>query len=731
MKKRIPIIFGFILLLLGVWLQITPNPSFVHFVTRLQNIGYDMQLRARTLTQHAPLATQVAIVDIDDRSITEEGHWPWPRVKLANLVTKLKADGAVVVAFDVLFSESELNIATELHDSLQQKNFPPNLLKQIKKVTPDFNYDLHFAQSLTGIDAVLGVSFLPRAETSGVLSAPIKILNSDEKKYNFIEADGFIGNIPILQQYAKSAGFLNVFPDDDGIIRRVPLLISYQNKIYSSLALEAVKQFLLAKIAINTGKYLQKQKIESIALGNHIIPVDSKSQVIVPFRGPAFTFPYFSAADVLHDRVPVNSLQGKIIFIGTSATGLGDLKATAIQNIFPGVEVQATIAQGILDDNFYERPAWASGAEAFFTFFPGILFVLIFPYLGPRVLSLLALIIPILFILINSWLWSYSNLIISVFMPIIVNLLLITLNLIYGYIFEARKRENLKEIFGQYVPEKHIDEMLTGKDQHSLSGEDREMTVLFADIRSFTTISENLSATELKELLNSFFTPMTEIIFRYNGTIDKYVGDMVMAFWGAPLTDKKHAEHALDAGIAMQKAVKLLHDEFAKKNWPLVNIGIGLNSGVMRVGDMGSRFRRSYTVLGDSVNLASRVESLTKYYGVNFMVGENTQKNQPNFVFRKLDRVRVKGKKVGIEIYEVIGKKAEISLQQQNELDEYEIALANYFEQNWEKSYALFRSLRKKYPETLIYKIYKKRTAAYIKTPPPIDWDGTYIHKSK
>lgn len=733
MYKRIPILFGLILLVMSIGLQIIPIPAFVHLITEFKNISYDLQLRARILVPHKSLSTQIAIVDIDDRSIVKQGRWPWSREQLAELITKLKADGAVVIAFDMIFPEAEKNIVNELYEQLrkQKQNASPLFLQQLKKSAPSFDQDIKFAHSLNGVDSILGISFSPRPETVGILPAAVKTLTSEEKKYGFIEAAGFIGNLPIIQKYATAAGFINVFPDDDGIIRRVPILINYHDQLYTSLAFETVRQFLLTHMTINTGDYLKEKKIESIALGKYIIPTDDKTQVIIPFHGPAFTFPYFSATDVLHNQIPMNSLQGKIVFIGTSATGLGDLKATAVENIFPGVEIQANIAQGILDNTFYQRPAWASGAEIFLTFFPAILFVFIFPYLGPRTLSLFILIIPVLFIFFANLLWNYNNFIISVFMPIVTILLLAAINLICGYIFEARKRENLKEIFGQYVPEKHIDEMLNTKDQHSLLGEDRDMTVLFADIRNFTNISENLSAVELKEMLNAFFTPMTEIIFHYNGTIDKYVGDMVMAFWGAPLRDDKHAEHAIEAGLEMQKKVKLLHAEFVKKNWPEIHIGIGLNSGMMRVGDMGSRFRRSYTVLGDAVNLASRVESLTKYYGVHFIVTEYTQKDQTTFVFRQLDRVAVKGKRTSLNIYEVIGKKSEISETQKNELTQHEIALKEYFNQNWEKSYALFNVLQEKFPHARIYQIYQKRIIEYQENPPSQDWDGTYAHLTK
>jgi adenylate cyclase len=305
------------------------------------------------------------------------------------------------------------------------------------------------------------------------------------------------------------------------------------------------------------------------------------------------------------------------------------------------------------------------------------------------------------------------------------------MNMVYGYLFETRRKDELKIMFGQYVPEKHINEMLLSGDNFGLSGDDREMTVLFADIRGFTTLSESLSASQLKELLNAVFTPLTEIIFKNSGTIDKYVGDMIMAFWGAPLNDTEHASHALTAALDMQQAITQLHVEFSTRDWPTVNIGIGLNTGMMSVGDMGSQFRRSYTVLGDSVNLASRIEGLTKYYGVKIMVSEDTQHNQPDFVFRQLDRVRVKGKKKGITIFEVVCRQSEASIELQHDIELNQKAIDYYLNQSWEKSNELFTLLHHAHPEVKLYTLYLERLAEFQHTPPPHDWDGVFIHTSK
>jgi adenylate cyclase len=567
---------------------------------------------------------------------------------------------------------------------------------------------------------------------TGELPAPTLALTSTaEKQLGLIDAAGYISNIAIIQNAAKNGGFINVYPDVDGVIRRVPLLIRYQNNLYPSLALGAVQLFLLQKVGLITANYNHVQQLEGVTLGDHSIPTDALSQVLVPFRGKSFSFPYYSATDVIHKNLPPNTLAGKIIFLGTSATGLGDLRATSIQGVYPGVEIQASIADGILTNNFSYKPEWTRGAEIALTVLVGVILACLFPFLGPRALTAFAIAIPILLIFLNNRVWEKTGLIIFILVPIVLTVLLAFTNMIYGYLFETRKREHLKEMFGQYVPEKHIDEMLKGGGSFDLSGEDREMTVLFADIRNFTTISEPMSASELKDMLNRFFTPMTEIIFNYKGTIDKYIGDLIMAFWGAPLNDKRHAEHAIGAALDMQTAVDKLKPEFKARGWAEVNIGIGLNTGVMSVGDMGSQFRRNYTVLGDAVNLGSRVESLTKFYGVKIMVSEFTQKNQPKYLFRQLDRVRVKGKKVAIGIYEALIRKRDASDALIKQVEKSNEALNLYFDQQFDESLRLFEELHALYPEVKLYGLYIERIAQFKAEPPPADWDGVYVHVSK
>lgn len=733
MKKPIPLILGFILLALAIWIQTTSIKSINHFITRLENLAYDMQLKTRLFTHNVPLKTSVVIVDIDDKSLHKEGRWPWSRSKVAKLIDQLREDGATVIALDVLFAEKEENMATRVQTELKkQKLSAPSLKSAIDIITPLFDNDKKLAISLSKTDSVLSVTFQPNNLLIGQAPLPVIILKTaEEKQLGFITAPGMISNIALLATAAKGAGFINAFPDEDGIIRRIPLLIRYQDKLYPSLALEAARLYWLTKINLVTAKYRSLMRVEGVKIGSYTIPTDEQGRVIIPFRGKSLTFPYVSATDVLNRTAPRDIFVGKIVFIGTTATSIGDLKATAAENIFPGVEIQATLADGILKNDFSYKPAWADGSETFLTLLLGSLAVILFTYLGPRTLSILMFAIPTVMIFANNAIWEKSGLIISIFIPMVFIILIAILNIIYGYLFETRRREQLKEMFGQYVPAKHIDEMLQSTGNYGLHGEDRDMTVLFSDIRNFTSISEQLSAAQLKEFLDLFLTPMTEVIFKHRGTVDKYIGDSIMAFWGAPLKDKKHAQHALGTALEMQQALTQLNFELSKKGLPEIAIGIGANSGIMSVGDMGSKFRRNYTVLGDAVNLASRVESLTKYYGVKIIVTEETLKNQLHFVFRQLDRVKVKGKETGVAIYEVICKLSDCTKEKKEELHQHEEALQYYFQQHWSEAYARFDNLNKAHPDTKLYHLYCHRISEFEKTPPPANWDGVHTHTTK
>ena len=733
MNKRIPIIVVLLMMCIAIWLLLTPTKPVRHLLERLNNLGYDVQLRARVFAEKVSVDNPVAIIDIDDKSIRAEGRWPWPRSRLALLIDKLHDQGAAVVAFDIFFPEKQKNITETVIEVLGKKNLLNSSVQSVLKANSSlFDEDAVFIKSIAANQTVLSYSFLPRNETQNELPPPMLTLTPQESEELQITTEpGYISNIESIQQASKGGGFINIFPDDDGIVRRAPLLIEHKGGIYPALALEAVMIYLDKTVKLIKPYYLNKQRLEGVQLGNYRIPTDSKGFVYIPFIGRSYTFPYYSAIDILEGRIPPETLLGKIVFIGTSATGLGDLQPTSIQNPFPGVEIQASLVNGILHQEFSYRPAWTIGANVLLTILFGLLAAFLFPYLGPRILAIMIILVPIIALYLNNIIWNYTGLILSFLMPVSLLLFNAIFNLLYGYVFETRRREQLKEMFGQYVPETHINEMMKAKGKFSLHGENREMSVMFADIRNFTTISETMPAADLVDMLNAYFTPMTEIIHKYVGTVDKYIGDLIMAFWGAPLHDTEHAFHAIQAALQMRSQLDQLRHMQGTKKWPEIVMGIGINSGKMSVGDMGSQFRRNYTVLGDSVNLASRVESLTKYYEVDILVTDSTMKDQTKFAFRKLDRVRVKGKSETIDLYEVIGFLSQMTPQVTQELETYHKTLELYRNQHWDQAEMAMKKLHEAHPKTKIYSIYLERIAQFKVTPPPADWDGTYVRSEK
>jgi adenylate cyclase len=361
----------------------------------------------------------------------------------------------------------------------------------------------------------------------------------------------------------------------------------------------------------------------------------------------------------------------------------------------------------------------------------GLMLSMVYPHLGPALLAISSLTFLLGLTALNFHLWSQYNLDISLVILWLLIILIATVNMTYGFLKEGLNKKVIKGMFDQYVPPAHIDAMLDNPDKYNFSGESKELSVLFSDIRNFTTISEKLSAVELKSMLNEFFTPITGIIFDHNGTIDKYVGDMVMAFWGAPLDDPDHRTHAVQAALKMLAKVEELKPLFKEKGLPEVNIGVGINSGMMSVGDMGSTYRRSYTVLGDAVNLGSRLEGITKAYGVKLLIGEQTHAGLKDILCRQVDKVQVKGKEEPICIYQPLCASADATDELKALVDEYHRAYGHYLRQEWDAAEQLFRQLQRLDPDTQLYGIYLQRIAELRKQELPGNWDGTYRHTSK
>jgi len=713
------------------------------FLIQLENWTYDARLN---FTLPNTLDERVVIVDIDENSLAEVGRWPWGRDKLATIVENLfglyQAD---VVGFDIVFAERDKSSGLEQFELLARTTLKNNsgYRRELERIRPNLMHDEIFADSLIGKNVVLGYYFksnLQEAETGVTGLLPPALMKMDvqwSKRLPISEALGYGGNLEILQASAKSGGYFdNPFVDADGVFRRVPLVQAYQGYLFSSLALATAQSHLDAtgiELVVETEGSkgsTEYYALESVNLENYRIPVDANGAVFVPYRGRQGSFTYIPAHKVLKGKVDPALIRDKIVLVGTTAPGLLDLRSTPVQNTYPGVEVHANIISGILDDRINHKPAWTIGYEFVLLVVIAVSMALLLPLLSP-LLAAAGTVCLTGVVLAGTFFAWHSNLILPLASPLLLIVLIFMLHMTYGYFIESRGKRQLANLFGHYIPPELVDEMSESPEEYSLDGENREMTVLFSDVRGFTTISEGMDPKQLTQLMNALLTPMTRVIHKNRGTIDKYMGDAIMSFWGAPLADSEHARHALYAAMEMMDELKIMQAEFRQRGWPEVNIGIGLNTGNMNVGNMGSEFRMAYTVLGDAVNLGSRLEGLTKNYGVNIIVSETTRTEIPEFAFRELDLVRVKGKNEPVAIFEPIGHKNDLDKEVLSELTAYKQALLNFRAQSLDKAEVDFFNLNRDYPNRFLYQVYLDRIAFYRSEPPGDDWDGVFTHTSK
>jgi adenylate cyclase len=713
-----------------VLMQLSAVYSEQSVLKRLDGLLYDTRLKL-TLAFREQTDLPVVIVDIDEKSLQQIGRWPWSRQKVAQMLEQLSVAGASVVAFDVIFSEPERN---PIHQVLQlsEPQLSSETTLQLQRLAPLLDADQQFATSLKDKDVVLGFLFQQEQLAVGQLPHSYVVMDSLPSQSSVSSFAGYVANTPILQQQSAGTGFINSSPDPDGFIRQAALLIRYQDKVYPSLALEAARLYALANdLSVETAPLEQINSIIGVTVGNTRINTDLYGRVLIPYRGPARSFPYISASDVVQGVVDKTLLKDAIVFVGTSAVGHADLRSTPVGVQYPGVEVHANVFEGLIyPELIHAHPDWAEALVFIFLVVLGLLMSLLFPVLGPVSLAMTGGSLLLLTLAGNLYCWQILKLDLPLTSSLMLILGLTLLNLLYGFFGASRQKARIKSIFDQYVPPAHIDEMLNHPESVSLDGKRKEMSVLFSDIRGFTTLSEKLTATELKSLLNRYFSPITKTIFEHQGTVDKYVGDMVMAFWNAPLDVKDHAELAVKAGFSMLKITDELSKSFVADGLPAIDIGVGVNTGEMNVGDMGSEYRRAYTVLGDAVNLGSRLESLTKYYGVRFLVSQTTVQQCKNLTFRTVDKVKVKGKTEAVVIYEPVDRDPITPADNFSSLQLHEQAMALYLTQNWAEAQQLWLALQQQSDHKL-YSLYLARIDHYQLQPPGAEWDGVYTHAEK
>ena len=709
----------------------------IGLLDRLDEIIYDARLR---LTMPGGVDKKIAIVDIDDKSLAELGRWPWGRDKLAALVNELFDHYHIsVLGFDVVFAEPDDSSGLASLDALARTRLRDDgsFQNAFKTLRPQLDYDARFARALAGRPVVLGfaLSNLPGA-SSGVLPAPVFAPGTFAgRDIDFETYPSYDANLAEFQKNAAGAGHFNPQVDSDGIIRRLPMIEEYQGKYYQSLSL-AVVRTLLGQPRIVPGFPEGGNDMEWLALhtsqGTMRIPVDENAATLIPFRGPQGSFPYYSAADVLAGRTPPDKLLGKIVLVGTTAPGLNDLRSTPVDRLYAGVEAHANMIAGMLEGDLKEKPPYVMAADVLQLVLVAVVMGFLLPLLSPSRASLAALLVAGALVGINFSLWRYGNLALPLATALVLALSLYVLNMSWGYFVESRTKRQFASLFGQYVPPELVEEMSRDPESYSMAGRRADLTVLFSDVRGFTTISEGLQPEQLAQLMNEYLGAMTEVIRRERGTLDKYIGDAIMAFWGAPVAEPEHARKAVTAALEMQRRLLEVNRGLTAKGWPELKIGIGVNTGPMTVGDMGSPVRKAYTVMGDTVNLGARLEGITKQYGVGIIVGEATRNLlQQTFVFRELDRVRVKGKAEPVGIYEPLGPVGAIDRARIEEIEIWDRALACYRAQDWDRAEQLLLELSRNDERAYLYQLYLKRIAQYREAPPGEGWDGVTTFETK
>lgn len=699
------------------------------FFQRLEWISYDMRVRATLAGNQDP---SLVMIDLDEKSLREVGHWPWPRDQLAELVNRLfDREGIAILGMDVIFAEAE-------HGTIQRRwqehsaQFPA-----LKTIPMPPSGDHLFAAALKDRPVVMGYYFQHEDDEhlppSGQLGQAAQVQNRQAlAQLPWFSPKRYSANLPVLQQSAATAGFFdNPAVDADGVFRRVPLVQRWQNQLYPSLPL-AMLQTLLgdASLQIDVQEGGDVLQLEAIEVGGFRIPTDAHGSVLVPYQGGRGHFESISAVDVLQGRVPEGRLAGAMAVLGSSAPGLMDLRSTPVASIYPGPEIHLTVLSGLLQQNFKADPPFIMGLEVVILVIFGVLMTVYYPRLSAPILFVFSLILLAVWTGGIWWAWQEGWVV-----PLANGLVMIVgiagLNLLFNLWRESREKSWVTQCFGQYIPPELVEEMVEHPEIQGLEAHERDLSVLFTDIRGFTSFSEKIPPSELSAVMNRLLSPLTEAIHAKRGTIDKYMGDAIMAFWGAPLPDKDHAEHALAGAFAMLQALENTNVSFQKEGLPALKMGVGINSGMMSVGNMGSSFRMAYTVLGDNVNLGSRLESLTKHYGVSILVSESTQAAAPRWLFRRVDQVRVKGRARPLWIFEPLGLIEHCPPEQKQLAQAFEAALDAYYSRDFAKAQQLFQAFAAQYPQDHLSHLYLSRIETYLAAPPADDWDGVWTHTEK
>lgn len=631
----------------GGWILIRP-------VQQLDAWLHDARLRLFAEVTPDP---RVAIVAIDEASLASQGRWPWSRATLADLVERLfEREGAALVGLDLILAEPDRSsgLATLEEWAAGPLKGHAAFEAVLEARRGALDHDGHLARTLSEHPVVLGFHLSGGAGAIRSGELPSGLMTA-EGLGPLADFRGYGGNLAVLQRAATGAGFLNADVDRDGVRRRAPLVAVHEGQVQPSLALAmaraAIGQPAVLAVGRSSGGRMALEAIRMDGASDSLtVPLGPRGQVLLPYPARSGLAPMVSAGDVLAGRVEPGALRGKLVLLGATAPGLADLHATPVAEHLAGVQAHASLLSAVLQGRVPRVPPWAPQAELL-ALLLGTLALVPMMHLRLRGATLLALGLVALAVAGNFSAWAGGRLGLPLAGPLVLVAGLFGWRVFFGHFLESRDRRRLATLFGQYVPPELVDHMSLDPSRYGMQGRNAELSVMFADLRGFTALSETMDPPDLAALINEFLSEMTEIVRRHGGTLDKYVGDAVMAFWGAPVPDPLHARHAVEAALAMQAAMPALNRRFTARGWPALALGIGVNSGPMVVGDLGSRHRRAYTVLGDAVNVAARLQELSSQYQVGVVLGAATRAALPDWPCREIDTVVLRGRRAPVTIY--------------------------------------------------------------------------------
>lgn len=732
-------------LLIGLVVLILATNAYLlqpQFVAAIEGRLLDERLRFR-----GPIETSgiVAIAAVDDASIDALGRWPWSRRTLAKLIQAINQAGATTIGLDIIFSESETKQIYAQLDQLQYVN--PEVRRELETALSRESPDDVLANTLrtagnvinglffyTSPDQAKGLqSISPTEEAALLAKATVTAVRTKTDHFRVRKAYGVETNIPVIGQAGRGAGHFNSLPGRDGIIRKAPLIMRYRGELYPSLAVKALALYLDdAPVVV----YAEDYGITHLSLGGHVIPTNELGEIIINYRGPPKTIPTYAAIDILRGEIPSGALTGKLVFLGVTATGVYDAHSTPLGPSFPGLEIQANVAENLILGDALRR----TGVEALIDLATMGLIILLLCLVLPRFdhihsRTLFSLLVIGVYTAVNYYVFSRLQLWVALVYPLSAWLLTYFFLTLYLTMVVERTSSNVRKMFGSYVHPGVVDKLIEQPELLKFGGEEKELTMLFADIRNFTGISERLTAPQLARFLNCCMDNLSQHVFSNQGTLDKYIGDEIMAIYGAPYPSEQHPKEACVTALAMIKSLPDIEGccPMIKAKYPQffpVRIGVGIHTGDTVVGNLGSSYQFNYTAIGDSVNVASRLQGLTKVYKVNIVVSETTYMEvKDDFIFRELDTVQVKGRETPIRIYELRGK--ELIRDEAEFLDRWQCGLDAFRERRWEDGLSVFEAAATLYPLDEPCMRYAEECRRFISEPPPPDWKPVTSYTTK